>query len=65
MTRKGVAFSAVCANTEGLAPVDLLLLMAARENDAPKVAELLRAGANTDIKVWHFDNQNGQVFCGC
>ena len=31
--------------------MDLLLLMAARENDAPKVAELLRAGAKTDVKV--------------
>ena len=36
---------------EGLAPVDLLLLMAAKENDAPKVAELIRAGADLDIKV--------------
>ena len=35
--------------------MDLLLLMAARENDAPKVAELLRAGANTDIKVGRND----------
>ncbi|KAK9841335.1 hypothetical protein WJX74_004077 [Apatococcus lobatus] len=33
----------------GLEPVDLLLVMAAGENDAPKVGELLRAGA--DIKV--------------
>ncbi len=31
--------------------MDLLLLMAAKENDAPKVAELLRAGANLDVKV--------------
>lgn len=35
----------------GLAPVDLLLLMAAGEGDAPKVAEMLRAGAKTDVKV--------------
>jgi len=35
----------------GVAPVDLLLLMAASENDAPKVAELLRAGAKLDSKV--------------
>ena len=31
--------------------MDLLLLMAAKENDAPKVAELLRAGADLDVKV--------------
>ena len=36
---------------EGLAPVDLLLLMAASENDAPRVAELIRAGADINIKV--------------
>ena len=35
----------------GVAPADLLLLMAASENDAPKVAELLRAGADTSAKV--------------
>ena len=34
----------------GLAAVDLLLLMAAGENDAPKVAEMLRAGADTGAK---------------
>ena len=34
----------------GLAAVDLLLLMAAGENDAPKVAEMLRAGADTKVK---------------
>ena len=34
----------------GLAAVDLLLLMAAGENDAPKVAEMLRAGADTTAK---------------
>lgn len=32
-------------------PVDLLLLMAASENDAPKVAEVLRAGAKLEAKV--------------
>ncbi len=37
--------------TEGLAPVDLLLLMAAQENDAPRIAELLRAGADVNTKV--------------
>lgn len=31
--------------------MDLLLLMAASENDAPKVAELLRAGADLSAKV--------------
>lgn len=34
----------------GLAAVDLLLLMAAGENDAPKVAEMLRAGADIGVK---------------
>lgn len=34
----------------GLAAVDLLLLMAAGENDAPKVAEMLRAGADLSAK---------------
>lgn len=34
----------------GTAPVDLLLLMAASENDAPKLAELIRAGAQLDVK---------------
>jgi ankyrin repeat protein len=33
-----------------LEPVDLLLLMACSENDAPKVEELLRAGADTNVK---------------
>ena len=35
----------------GVAPADLLLLMAASENDAPKVAELLRAGADIGAQV--------------
>ncbi len=34
----------------GLDAVDLLLLMAAGENDAPKVAEMLRAGADTKVR---------------
>jgi hypothetical protein len=34
----------------GIAPVDVLLLMAASEDDAPKVSELVEAGANTDVK---------------
>lgn len=38
-------------SAEGLAPVDLLLLMAAQENDAPRVAELIRAGADLNTKV--------------
>jgi hypothetical protein len=33
----------------GLDPVDVLLLMAASENDTPKVEELLAAGANIAI----------------
>ena len=33
----------------GLAPVDLLLLMAATENDTPKIEELLGAGANVAV----------------
>jgi ankyrin repeat protein len=33
----------------GLDPVDVLLLMAASENDLPKVEELLAAGANTSV----------------
>ena len=41
----------VLPSAEGLAPVDLLLLMAAGENDAPRVAELIRAGADTGTKV--------------
>ncbi|KAK9837321.1 hypothetical protein WJX81_006094 [Elliptochloris bilobata] len=36
--------------SQGLAPVDLLLMMAASENDAPKVAELLRAGADASTR---------------
>ena len=32
-------------------PVDILLLWAAAENDTPKVAELLRAGADVSVKV--------------
>lgn len=40
-----------CMPAEGLAPVDLLLLMAASENDAPRVAELIRAGADINIQV--------------
>ena len=35
----------------GTQPVDLLLLMTASENDAPKTAELLRAGADLSVKV--------------
>ena len=35
----------------GVEPIDLLLLLAASEEDAPKVAEVLRAGADLDAKV--------------
>ena len=45
------AFSHLRSPPVGLAPCDLLLLMASAENDAPKVAELLRAGADTGVKV--------------
>lgn len=31
-------------------PVDILLMMAASEGDKPKIEELLRAGANYDVK---------------
>ena len=40
------AFSAA-----GLHPADILLLWAAKENDTPKTAELLRAGADASVKV--------------
>lgn len=46
-----LASTQLCGAIEGLKPVDLLLLMAASENDAPKVAELLRAGADASIRV--------------
>ena len=35
---------------QGLAPVDLLLLMAASEDDTPKIEELLGAGADASVK---------------
>jgi len=35
----------------GLAPVDILLLLASSEGDAAKVIELIAAGANLDTKV--------------
>lgn len=38
----------------GIAPVDILLLLASSEGDAPKVVELLSAGATIDIKVLSF-----------
>eukprot|EP00475_Leptophrys_vorax_P036599 TRINITY_DN6212_c0_g1_i1.p1 TRINITY_DN6212_c0_g1~~TRINITY_DN6212_c0_g1_i1.p1 ORF type:complete len:175 (+),score=18.04 TRINITY_DN6212_c0_g1_i1:138-662(+) len=34
----------------GIHPVDLLLMMAASEGDRPKIQELLRAGARSDVK---------------
>ena len=36
-----------------MAPCDILLLLSASEGDAPKVTELLAAGAYSDIKVRH------------
>ena len=36
----------------GIAPVDILLLLASSEGDTPKVVELLAAGATVDIKVF-------------
>ena len=39
-------------------PVDILLLWAASENDTPKVAELLRAGADVSAKVHERLNLN-------
>jgi hypothetical protein len=35
----------------GAHPADLLLLMAASENDADKMEELLEAGANPTVKA--------------
>lgn len=46
-----VSMNCILLCAEGLAPVDLLLLMAAQENDAPRIAELLRAGADVNTKV--------------
>ena len=48
------------AAAAGTAPVDLLLLMAASENDGPKLAELIRAGADLESKV-----SNGQLTYRC
>lgn len=39
----------------GVAPVDLLLLMAASEGDRQKIEELMRAGASHEIKVRETD----------
>lgn len=38
-------------DTGGMHPADILLVFASKENDTPKVEELLRAGANPNIKV--------------
>ncbi|XP_078428620.1 ankyrin repeat family protein [Wolffia australiana] len=35
---------------QNIHPVDILLLMAASEGDKPKIEELMRAGANFDVK---------------
>lgn len=45
----------------GLDPVDLLLLMACSENDAPKVEEVLSAGA--DINVKDLDGKTPMDLC--
>ncbi|KAB5521659.1 hypothetical protein DKX38_025978 [Salix brachista] len=36
--------------SQNIHPVDILLMLAASEGDKPKIEELLRAGANYDIK---------------
>ncbi|CAN0899956.1 Protein LHCP TRANSLOCATION DEFECT [Linum grandiflorum] len=36
--------------TQNIHPVDILLMLAASEGDKPKLEELLRAGANYDVK---------------
>uniref|UniRef100_A0A1D1XQA6 Protein LHCP TRANSLOCATION DEFECT n=1 Tax=Anthurium amnicola TaxID=1678845 RepID=A0A1D1XQA6_9ARAE len=36
--------------SQNIHPVDILLLMAASEGDKPKIEELLRAGAKSDVK---------------
>ncbi|KIY98612.1 hypothetical protein MNEG_9350 [Monoraphidium neglectum] len=38
------------STTSGLEPVDVILLLAATENDDPKIEELLAAGANVNVK---------------
>lgn len=43
--------SALGVVAAGKAPCDILLLFAASEGDAPKVIELLAAGAHMDVKV--------------
>lgn len=35
---------------QNIHPVDILLMMASSEGDKPKIEELLRAGANYDVK---------------
>ena len=44
-------FHKLLKTAAGLAPVDILLLLASSEGDAPKVIELIAAGANLDTKV--------------
>lgn len=46
-----VSLSALGVVAAGKAPCDILLLFAASEGDAPKVIELLAAGAHMDVKV--------------
>ncbi len=42
-----------------LAPVDILLLLASSEGDAPKVIELIAAGANLETKVSNPNTRRG------
>ena len=46
-----MSLSALGVVAAGKAPCDILLLFAASEGDAPKVIELLAAGAHMDVKV--------------
>ena len=43
--------SGVIVYTGGMHPADILLVFASKENDTPKVEELLKAGADPNIKV--------------
>ena len=47
----------------GLAPCDLLLLMAAAQNDAPKVEELLRAGADPRVTAADYGDAPATELC--
>lgn len=45
------SYTPTCHHTGGMHPADILLVFASKENDTPKVEELLRAGADPNIKV--------------